>query len=92
MTVGITLIVMAPVDFAPKTGLDAYQPLAMAVVGGLIMGTILSLFDIPIMHTYVDDFIRWIHKTFLGRNWRWPVTEPTNDGAPLEGSIEGEEQ
>jgi HAE1 family hydrophobic/amphiphilic exporter-1 len=92
MTVGITLIVMAPVAFAPKTGLDAYQPLAMAVVGGLIMGTILSLFDIPIMHTYVDDFIRWVHRTFLGRDWQWPVTDLTHDDTPLEGSIEGEEQ
>jgi len=75
MTAGITLVVMMPVAFAPKTGLDAYQPLAMAVVGGLISGTILSLFDIPIMHTYVDDFVRWLNKTFLHRDWSWPVTE-----------------
>lgn len=88
MTVGITLVVMLPVAFAPKTGLDPYQPLAVAVVGGLIMGTILSLFDIPIMHTYIDDFIRWIHKTFLGRDWSWPVTEPSTEGpdsTPNEG-------
>ena len=75
MTAGITLIVMIPVAFAPKTGLDAYQPLAMAVVGGLISGTILSLFDIPIMHTYVDDFVRWLNKTFLNRDWTWPQVE-----------------
>jgi HAE1 family hydrophobic/amphiphilic exporter-1 len=79
MTVGITLIVMVPIAFAPKTGLDAYQPLAMAVIGGLAMGTILSLFDIPIMHTYVDDAIRWFHRTFLGREWTWPVTETSED-------------
>ncbi|HWA82452.1 MAG TPA: efflux RND transporter permease subunit, partial [Fimbriimonadaceae bacterium] len=71
MTAGITLVVMLPVAFAPKTGLDAYQPLAMAVVGGLISGTILSLFDIPIMHTYVDDFVKWLNKTFLHRDWEW---------------------
>jgi len=75
MTVGITLVVMAPIAFAPKTGLDAYQPLAMALLGGLLMGTILSLFDVPIMHTYVDDFIRWSNRTFLGREWSWPVRE-----------------
>ncbi len=72
MTAGITLLVMLPVAFAPKTGLDAYQPLAMAVVGGLISGTILSLLDIPIMHTYVDDFVKWLNKTFLHRDWTWP--------------------
>ena len=83
MTVGITLVVMLPVAFAPKTGLDPYQPLAVAVVGGLIMGTILSLFDIPIMHTYVDDFIRWINRTFLGREWSWqPSSEAESQGSP----------
>lgn len=75
MTAGITLVVMLPVAFAPKTGLDAYQPLAMAVVGGLLAGTVLSLFDIPIMHTYVDDFVRWLNKTFLNRDWQWPVMD-----------------
>lgn len=75
MTAGIALVVMLPIAFAPKTGLDAYQPLAMAVVGGLISGTILSLFDIPIMHTYVDDFVKWLNKTFRGKDWEWPKTE-----------------
>jgi len=67
MTSGIALIVMLPVAIAPKTGLDAYQPLAVAVVGGLISGTILSLFDIPIMHTYVDDLVKWLDRTFWHR-------------------------
>ncbi len=71
MTSGITMIVMLPVAVAPKTGLDAYQPLAIAVVGGLLVGTVLSLFDIPIMHTYVDDFVRGFNKVVLNRNWEW---------------------
>lgn len=80
MTAGITLVVMVPIAFAPKTGLDAYQPLAMAIIGGLLAGTILSLFDIPVMHTYVDDFTRWLNRTFLGRDWRWPVRTEDQDG------------
>ncbi len=79
MTAGITLVVMLPIAIAPKTGLDAYQPLAMAVVGGLISGTILSLFDIPIMHTMVDDFVAWLHRTFLGREYEWPVIDPPEE-------------
>jgi HAE1 family hydrophobic/amphiphilic exporter-1 len=75
MTSVISLIVLLPVAIAPKTGLDAYQPLATAVCGGLLVGTVLSLMDIPIMHTFMDDFIRWVNKTFLGRDWEWPVTE-----------------
>ncbi len=75
MTAGITLLTMLPVALHPKTGLDAYQPLATAVVGGLLIGTILSLFDIPITHTLVDDLTRWLNKTFLNRDYHWPVTE-----------------
>jgi HAE1 family hydrophobic/amphiphilic exporter-1 len=64
MTAGISLVVLLPIALAPRTGLDAYQPLATAVVGGLLVGTILSLFDIPIMHTYLDDLNRWATRTF----------------------------
>lgn len=60
MTSVITIIVMLPVSIAPKTGMDAYSPLGTVVVGGLIVGTILSLLDIPIMHAYVDDFANWL--------------------------------
>jgi HAE1 family hydrophobic/amphiphilic exporter-1 len=74
MTSMISLIVLLPVAIAPKTGMDAYQPLATTVIGGLLIGTILSLFDIPIMHTVLDDLVRWLNKTFLNREWRWPVS------------------
>src|SRR5204863_5094655 len=77
MTSLITIIVMIPVAFFPRTGLDAYQPLGTTILGGLIVGTLLSLLDIPIMHTFVDDFIRWLNRTFRGRDWSWPVTETT---------------
>jgi len=49
---------------------------ATPVCGGLVIGTILSLLDIPIMHTYVDDFIRRLNKTFLNRNCHWPQPKP----------------
>ena len=84
MTAGITLIVMLPVAISPKTGMDAYQPLAVAVVGGLISGTILSLFDIPIMHTFVDDFVRWLNKTFRDRDYTWPTPDEEQDDSKLD--------
>lgn len=80
MTSMITIVVMIPVAFFPKTGMDAYSPLAVAVIGGLTMGTVLSLFDIPIMHSYVDDLTRWAYRTFLKREWVWPVTKSPDDG------------
>jgi HAE1 family hydrophobic/amphiphilic exporter-1 len=79
MTSLISIIVMVPVAFWPKTGLDAYQPLGTTILGGLTVGTLLSLLDIPIMHTFVDDFIGWLNKTFRGREWHWPVTETDDE-------------
>ena len=55
MTSLITIITMLPVALAPKTGMDAYQPLGTVIVSGLLVGTLLSLLVIPVMHVAVDD-------------------------------------
>jgi HAE1 family hydrophobic/amphiphilic exporter-1 len=55
MTSLITIITMLPVAAAPKTGMDAYQPLGTVIVAGLLIGTLLSLLVIPVMHAVVDD-------------------------------------
>jgi HAE1 family hydrophobic/amphiphilic exporter-1 len=55
MTSLITIITMLPVAVAPKTGMDAYQPLGTVIVSGLLIGTALSLLVIPVMHAVVDD-------------------------------------
>jgi HAE1 family hydrophobic/amphiphilic exporter-1 len=68
MTSIITIIVMSLIGFSPKTGLDAYQQLGTVIVGGLLAGTVLSLLDIPIMHTLVDDATRWLQVKVLKRD------------------------
>ncbi|MGO8671462.1 MAG: efflux RND transporter permease subunit [Capsulimonadaceae bacterium] len=55
MTSLITVITMLPVAAAPRTGMDAYQPLGTVIVSGLLAGTLLSLLVIPVMHALVDD-------------------------------------
>lgn len=82
MTSLITIIVMIPVAFFPKTGMDAYSSVGTVVIGGLVVGTMLSLLDIPIIHTYVDDFIKIVNRIFLRREWEWPVTEHPEEQIP----------
>ena len=36
--------------------------MAMAVIGGLLTSTVLSLLVIPAVFTYVDDFEHWIRR------------------------------
>jgi len=40
------------------------SPMAIVVIGGLITSTFLSLLVIPVVYTYVDDFIEWMKARF----------------------------
>ena len=60
MTSFISIVVLIPVAFFPRTGIDAYAPLATVVIGGLTIGTLLALFVVPIIHTYTDDLATMI--------------------------------
>ncbi len=62
MTSCTTMVALVPLAFFPGTAMDAYQSLGVVIVFGLIVGTVLSLFDIPIMHTYADDFVQIINR------------------------------
>ena len=66
MTSLITIVVLIPVAFFPRTGIDAYAPLATVVIGGLTMGTILALFVVPVVHTCTDDLANLL-RAGLGR-------------------------
>ena len=66
MTSLITIVVLIPVAFFPRTGIDAYAPLATVVIGGLTIGTILALFVVPVVHTCTDDLANLL-RAGLGR-------------------------
>jgi HAE1 family hydrophobic/amphiphilic exporter-1 len=62
MTSLTTIIVLVPVALWPQTGIDAYAPLATVIVGGLVVGTVLALFVVPVIHTYTDDLASLLRK------------------------------
>ncbi len=64
MTSLITVVVLIPVAFFPRTGIDAYAPLATVVISGLSVGTLLALFVVPVLHTYTDDLARLAAAAF----------------------------
>lgn len=43
------------------------SPMAVAVIGGLITSTLLSLLVIPVVFTYVDDVLNLFRRLFRGR-------------------------
>jgi HAE1 family hydrophobic/amphiphilic exporter-1 len=62
MTSLISIVVLIPVAFFPRTGIDAYAPLATVTIGGLTIGTVLALFVVPVLHTYTDDLAGLVRR------------------------------
>ncbi|WP_395673620.1 efflux RND transporter permease subunit, partial [Phenylobacterium sp.] len=57
---------MLPTAFALEKGAEFRQPMAIAVIGGLISSTLLSLVLVPVVYEFVDDFENWLRPR-LGR-------------------------
>ncbi len=51
---------MLPTAFALEKGAEFRQPMAVAVIGGLITSTLLSLVLVPVVYEFVDDFETWL--------------------------------
>ena len=56
----------------------------MAVIGGLITSTVLSLLVVPAVFTYVDDIEHWIRRTV--RKVRGQPADPHIDDDLVERS------
>ncbi len=59
---------MLPIAIRFGAGSEARAPMAIAVVGGLITSTLLTLVVVPVVFTYVDDFQNWLAKHFKKLN------------------------
>ncbi|WP_432745278.1 efflux RND transporter permease subunit [Methylobacter sp. G7] len=55
------------------------SPMAVAVIGGLITSTFLSLLVIPVVYTYLDDFNNW--TKVLWRRYATAKTADTGSGS-----------
>jgi hydrophobic/amphiphilic exporter-1 (mainly G- bacteria), HAE1 family len=51
---------MLPTAFAIGKGSEFRQPMAIAVIGGLITSTALSLLMVPVIYEILDDIERWL--------------------------------
>jgi HAE1 family hydrophobic/amphiphilic exporter-1 len=57
---------MLPVAIGWGADVEFRQPMAIAVVGGLISSTFLSLLFIPPVFTIVDDIAKWVSRRLGG--------------------------
>lgn len=66
---------MLPVALGLGTDPSFRQPMAIVVIGGLLASTLLSLLVIPVVFTYVDDFLQLFRTA-------QPDNNTSGDGAP----------
>jgi multidrug efflux pump subunit AcrB len=74
---------MVPSAMAIGDGGEFRAPMAIAVIGGLLVSTVLSLVFVPSFFTVMDDIGRlvwWIFGRFIG-----PTDEP--EGAPVTHAV-----
>ncbi len=64
---------MLPIALKIGADADFRAPMAIAVIGGLLTSTVLSLFYVPVVFTYVDDMKQWVVRLFTRRAPTLPV-------------------
>ncbi len=58
---------MMPIALGIGAGSEARSPMAVAVVGGLVTSTALTLVVIPVVFTAIDDLQHWFQGLFMQR-------------------------
>jgi HAE1 family hydrophobic/amphiphilic exporter-1 len=64
MTTVAMIMGMAPTALGIGQGAEWRQPMAIAVIGGLITSTVLSLVMVPVFYEMFDDVERWLKRKF----------------------------
>jgi multidrug efflux pump subunit AcrB len=80
MTSTATMMAAVPVSLGLGAGSETRAPMAIAVIGGLLVSTVLSLLVVPAFYLFADRL-----KTALGAGRRRGEAEPAAGEATVGG-------
>ena len=64
MTTMAALLGALPLALKTGDGAELRQPLGIAIVGGLILSQLLTLYTTPVVYLYLDRFRLWSQRRF----------------------------
>jgi HAE1 family hydrophobic/amphiphilic exporter-1 len=67
MTTMCALMATLPIAIGWGAGAEARQPLGIAVVGGLFVSQLVTLYVTPVIYTYLDSFQAWLGRRVTRR-------------------------
>ncbi|AKT44126.1 efflux RND transporter permease subunit [Chondromyces crocatus] len=70
MTTMAALMGMMPIALGFGAGADARRPLGIAVVGGLLVSQLITLYLTPVIYVYLDEFQAWLGRHLRHRRHR----------------------
>jgi HAE1 family hydrophobic/amphiphilic exporter-1 len=68
MTTVAMIFGMLPLALALGEGSEQRAPMGRAVIGGLMTSTLLTLFVVPVVYTFFDDFSAWLARKWGGES------------------------
>ncbi len=77
MTTMAAMLGALPLAFGTGDGAEIRQPLGIAIVGGLIVSQVLTLFTTPVIYLYLERFGSWCEKM-----WQRLYPERGDQGRP----------
>jgi multidrug efflux pump len=78
MTTMAALLGALPLALGTGTGSELRRPLGIAIVGGLILSQLLTLFTTPVIYLYLDRFQTWLQRAVAGRRSPHPAPAHTD--------------
>ena len=76
MTTMAAILGSLPIAIGVGAGSEFRRPLGVAVVGGLLVSQVLTLFTIPVTYLYMEQFSEWLGR--IGHHPRRPSDLPPN--------------
>jgi len=73
---------MVPMALGLEGDAGFRAPMAVAVIGGLLTSTLLSLLVVPVVFEKVDDVKEWALRKFRGARHSGPTVEPASEHGP----------